>query len=87
MAGRSPLDVFPDRLQDCINKKKEKEGITQNAIAEKLGEKPATLSKWATGSAKPDNFEKIMRLVSYFNVSADWLLGLARMKKSKSFQK
>ena len=79
MAGRSPLDVFPDRLQDCINKKKEKEGITQNAIAEKLGEKPATLSKWATGSAKPDNFEKIMRLVSYFNVSADWLLGLARI--------
>lgn len=79
MAGRSPLDVFPDRLQDCINRKKDKEGITQNAIAEKLGEKPATLSKWATGSAKPDNFEKIMRLVSYFNVSADWLFGLERI--------
>ena len=44
-------------------------------IAEELGTSPLSVWKWRTGKAEPRAFY-IMLICKYFNVSADWLLGI-----------
>lgn len=44
-------------------------------IAEALGAAPMSVWKWRTGKAEPRAFY-IMLICKYFNVSADWLLGI-----------
>jgi transcriptional regulator with XRE-family HTH domain len=44
-------------------------------IAEALGASTLTVFKWRTGKAEPRAFY-IMLICKYFNVSADWLLGI-----------
>ena len=66
--------VFPDRLSDLINEK-QKLGISQNVIAEKLEVSKSVLSEWASGKKKP-SLKNLCNLSQYFGVSTDYLLGL-----------
>ena len=66
--------VFPDRLSDLINEK-QKLGISQNVIAEKLEVSKSVLSEWASGKKKP-SLKNLCNLSQYFGVSADYLLGI-----------
>ena len=50
-------------------------GIGQNKLAEDLQLSNASISYWETGKQIP-SAEVIYKLSKYFNVSADYLLGL-----------
>ena len=48
-------------------------GLTQEALAEKLGVSRQAVSKWETGDAVPE-LGKLPLLAGAFGVTADWLL-------------
>lgn len=48
-------------------------GLSQEALAEKLGVSRQAVSKWENGESAPD-LEKLMLLSKTFGVTADWLL-------------
>ena len=50
-------------------------GIGQNKLAKDLQVSNASISYWETGKQEP-TAEAICKIAQYFNVSADYLLGL-----------
>ena len=49
--------------------------INQKDLAKELGVKDNVISYWCNGTRKP-NFEQIIRMSQFFNVSTDYLLGV-----------
>ncbi len=64
--------VFGERLKALRNEK----NIGQNKLAEHLGLSNASISYWETGKQEPCA-EAIFKLAVYFDVTADYLLGLS----------
>lgn len=64
--------LFGERLKYLRNEK----GIGQNLLAKQLQLSNASISYWETGKQEP-SAEVIFKLAEYFNVSADYLLGLS----------
>lgn len=60
-------------LQEKIFYCRKKEGLSQEALAEKIGVSRQAISKWETGEATPE-VGKLALLAKTFNVTADWLL-------------
>ncbi len=60
-------------LGEKIKIYRENKNMTQNEIAEILGVKPATVSKYESGTLEP-NIESLKRLAEIFNVSIDELI-------------
>ena len=60
-------------LGEKIKKFREEKKMTQIEIAEILGLKPATISKYETGILEP-NIESLKKLAELFDVSIDELL-------------
>lgn len=54
-------------------------GISQQQLANKLGISRSTVAMWETGSSAPD-FDTLVKLAKYFNVSTDYLLGKSAFK-------
>ena len=52
---------------------RKKEGLSQEALAEKLGVSRQAISKWETGDAVPE-ISKLLLIANTFGVSTDWLL-------------
>lgn len=52
---------------------RKKAGLSQEALAEKLGVSRQAVSKWETGDAVPE-LSKLVLLARAFDVTADWLL-------------
>lgn len=52
----------------------EKSGLTQQKVAYDLRISPQAVSHYITGRREPD-FETLIRIANYFNVSTDYLLG------------
>lgn len=50
-----------------------KSGLSQEALAERLGVSRQAVSKWETGDATPE-LDKLRALSETFHVTADWLL-------------
>jgi transcriptional regulator with XRE-family HTH domain len=50
-------------------------GIGQNSLAEILDVSNASISYWETGKQLP-SAEAVFKLANFFNVSADYLLGI-----------
>ena len=65
------MPSFPDRLKELRKSK----GTTQKAIAENLGILEQAYQQYEYGKHKP-NYEYVVKLAEYFNVSTDYLLGL-----------
>ncbi len=63
---------FKERLGDLVNDRK----ISQERLAEAVGIKRQTVASYISGRTKPDT-EIIFRIAEFFNVSADYLLGLS----------
>lgn len=61
------------KLSEKIYACRKKAGLSQEALAEKLGVSRQAVSKWETGEAVPE-LEKLLRLSQAFGVSTDWLL-------------
>lgn len=52
---------------------RKKEGLSQEALTEKLGVSRQAISKWETGDAVPE-IGKLLLIANTFGVSTDWLL-------------
>ena len=63
---------FPERLKELrlLN------AVSQKQIAENIGVIETQYQKYEYGKTKP-NYEYIIKLCTYFDVSADYLLGLS----------
>ena len=66
------MGVFADRLSDLITES----GKTLRQIASEIGISYPTLSTYQNGIQKA-NIEALAKIANYFNVSADYLLGLS----------
>lgn len=64
-------EKFGERLK-LLRKEK---GMGQNALAEAIKVSNASISYWETGKQEPCA-EAIFKLALFFNVSADYLLGI-----------
>lgn len=60
-------------LSEKIQMLRKKEGLSQEAFAEKMGVSRQAVSKWELGVAKPD-VDKIVMMSGLFQVSTDYLL-------------
>ena len=60
---------FPEKIQSL----RKKAGMSQEALAERLGVSRQAVSKWESGQSLPDT-EKLIRLSDLFQVSTDYLL-------------
>lgn len=61
------------KLSDKIWACRKQAGLSQEALAEKIGVSRQAISKWETGEAAPE-ITKLPLLARTFNVTADWLL-------------
>lgn len=61
------------KLSDKIYTCRKKAGLSQEALAEKIGVSRQAISKWETGEAAPE-ISKLPLLARTFGVTADWLL-------------
>lgn len=69
--------VFATRLRDLMKNAK----ATQQDVAAAVGTTRQAISQYADGSVQP-NIEKLYKIANYFNVSADYLLGIADVTAS-----
>ena len=67
--------TFADRLSDLIEEKKAA-GLSHNEICEQAGVGSGAMSDWLSDN-KTANIDSLGKLANYFNVSADWMLGLS----------
>ncbi len=61
------------KLHEKIYNLRKKEGLSQEALAEKLGVSRQSVSKWETGEAMPE-VGKLLSLSKLFGVTTDYLL-------------
>ncbi len=76
--GRKKKEIdgeFAKILSKLLREAKEN-GIGQDSIARAIGVSRQSLGKWANGATVPDVLD-LKKLANYFNVSADYLLGLS----------
>lgn len=66
---------FPSRLRSLM----EETGKTQQEVADAVGKTRQTIAYYASGSASPD-WETIIKLAIFFNVTTDYLLGRTEAK-------
>ncbi|NLP27155.1 MAG: helix-turn-helix domain-containing protein [Clostridiales bacterium] len=59
---------------------RDSQGLTQEALAAKLGVARATLASWETGRRSPDA-ETLKKLASVLQTTTDYLLGASRIQK------
>lgn len=65
------VKIFGERLKYLRTEK----GIGQNLLAEQLQLSNASVSYWETGKQIP-SAEVVFKLAMFFNVSADYILGI-----------
>ena len=63
------------KFNECLKIYRQRAGLTQFELANKIDVSPATISKYEVGSVSPD-INTLIYLASIFNVSTDELLGL-----------
>lgn len=63
------------KISKRIKELREEKGISQQKLAEALNFKQSAISMWETGARTPDLY-CLIDLCIYFQVSADYLLGL-----------
>lgn len=70
------MDIFAKR----IKKLREEQDLTQRELGDRTGLSPASIGFYERNSRNA-NSENIEKLCRYFNVSADYLLGLTNNRK------
>ena len=72
------MSVFGERLKQL----QEECGKTFHQIERESGVSKTSLAYWCRTDAMP-NSNSLIQLVKYFDVSADWLLGISNFRKIK----
>lgn len=62
-------------VKDILKNLRKESNISQSELASELGIGQATVSQWERGAAKPTS-DAIIALSKFYNVSADFLLGI-----------
>ena len=75
MSDDKYFDILPTRIRELVSEN----NITQNALAKEIGVTRQAISQYCDGSSVP-NADKLLKLVQFFNVSADYLLGVTDAK-------
>ncbi len=60
--------------------------ITQTQLAKELGVTQVQICRWENQTFEP-SYEQLMQLAIFFNVSADYLLGLVDERNNLNFSK
>lgn len=68
-------DFNRNKLGERLRNLRKEKNIGQNALAKAIHVSNASVSYWETGKQEPCA-EAIFKLAVYFNVSADYLLGI-----------
>lgn len=63
------------KIAQRLKEVREEKGLSQKKLAQEIGFKQSAISMWETGARTPDLY-CLMSLCVYFQVSADYLLGL-----------
>ena len=63
------------QIGERISYLRDREGISQSALAKEIGATRAAVNAWEMGISNP-NMLSLIELTSYFHVSMDYLLGL-----------
>ncbi len=71
-------------LQEKILYCRKKAGLSQEALAEKMGVSRQAISKWETGDAVPE-ISKLLLLGTAFGVTTDWLLSSDEPEDKSAF--
>lgn len=72
-----------NNISKKIKELREQNNITQNKLANDLFIKQQTVAQWENGS-RALKADSIISLAKYFNVSADYLLGISEYKTSET---
>ena len=70
------VETFADRLK----KARKDTGFTQTEVANELKIPRVNITNYETGRTQPD-IETLGRLIDFYEVSADWILGTGITKK------
>lgn len=65
------MKIFAERLKEL----RKEEKISTIKLAEKLGVKGPTVSRWENNKMSP-SIDQLYKIAVYFKVSADYLIGL-----------
>ncbi|MFA5300079.1 MAG: helix-turn-helix transcriptional regulator [Lutibacter sp.] len=68
--------TFKERLKQL----REEKELSKRELAVKLGMPPSTYNDYEAGRTQPD-LPKIVKIAEFFNVNADYLLGLSESRK------
>ncbi|EHC6275942.1 helix-turn-helix transcriptional regulator [Listeria monocytogenes serotype 1/2b] len=71
-------------FSDTLRKLRNKEQLTQDQLASKVGITRDTLANYETGRREPD-FATLKNIANYFEVSTDFLLGREEFDNSDLF--
>lgn len=74
------MDIFEKRLKELRTYK----GITQKELAKIIATTDDSVFSWEKGRSQP-SIEVIRKLCNYFEVSADYLLGLEDESGAKTY--
>lgn len=74
MAHYSCMDKWRDRLRRRFEELKATEGLTQEALAEKVGVTQGTVAHWLNGRRTPDTLQTFEALADAISVHPAWLI-------------
>lgn len=73
-SAEAPYPDKPTALRERISTLRAAHGLSQDALAERLGVSRQAVSKWETGRAVPE-LDKLLGISRQFGVSLNWLAG------------
>ncbi len=73
------MEVFTQRLKELINEN----GISMYRLAKDIGVNKQTVIFWCDGMSEP-KISMLKKLAEYFNVTADYLIGLENEDGSRN---
>lgn len=73
------IDFFKEKINVLYREQK----LSASALAREIHISPAAMNFYLSGERRPD-IETLSKICTYFNCSADWLLGLSDVRSSSS---
>lgn len=71
--------MYTEQFGPKLKQARKQNFITQDEVAKELNIKRYNLSNYETGKREPD-LETLAKLANLYGVTADWLLGIGKMK-------
>ena len=73
--------MYNELFAEKLIKARKNSGFTQQEVSNEIQIARATLANYETGRTEPD-IETLGKLIDFYNISADWLLGTGMQQPS-----